>query len=413
MQPAGSPLDGFRVLDLTRFLSGPHATLLLAGLGAEVIRIDDPRHGDPTFAAPPFVGSEGVSLQRRTPADIGIAYLKRGRAKKAISLDLKQPAGRKLFLRLVEHADVVVENFRTGVMQRLQLEYPDMERANPRVVHCSISGYGATGPDARRKAYDLMVQAASGLMSITGEPGGAACKAGSPLADGIAGTYAVAGILAALLQRARTGRGQFIDVSMTDCLFALLFDEPLDCYERLGLSLRQGNRIMRVSPFNSYPTRDGGIVAGAATTQDWLRLLAVIGREELASDPNYMDPGWRVANNAHIDEIVAAWTRTRSRAEVLAQLEARDIPCSSINEIADVLGWQHLQARGMLQPLLYPGLSDDRAALAPGLPLQFSGAQAGYDRPASMPRANNEEIYAGLLGLSAEEIADFAEAGVI
>ena len=410
--PGISPLHGIRVLDLTRYLSGPHATLLLAGLGAEVIRIDDPQRGDPTFSAPPFLGPEGVSLLRRSPADIGIAYLKRGRSKKAITLDLKKPAGRSLFLKLVQHADVVVENFRPGVMQRLNLDYAEMERANPRVVHCSISGYGATGSQSRRKAFDLMVQAASGLMSVTGDPEGAAYKAGSPLADGIAGTYAVAGILAALLQRVRTGEGQFVDVSMVDCLFALLFDEPLDCYDRLGLPMRQGNRIMRVSPFNSYPTRDGAIVAGAATTQDWLRLLAVIGREDLSASPNYMDSGWRVANNAHIDDIVAAWTRTHTKADVLAKLDAQDIPCSPINEIADVLAWRHLQERGMDQPLQHPSSSTARTALAPGVPLKFSGAQVGYLQ-ASMPRTHNDEIYIGLLNLSPAELEELANKGVV
>jgi crotonobetainyl-CoA:carnitine CoA-transferase CaiB-like acyl-CoA transferase len=407
------PLDGIRVLDLTRFLSGPHATLLLAGLGAKVIRIDDPRQVDPTFSAPPFLGPGGVSLRRMGPSDIGLAYLKRCRSKKAITLDLKQPAGHTLFLRLVEQADVVVENFRPGVMQRLNLDYAVMEKANPRIIHCAISGYGATGPLSRKKSYDLMVQAASGLMAITGEPDGPACKAGSPLSDGIAGTYAVAGILAALLQRGRTGRGQFIDVSMLDCLFALLFDEPLDCYDRLGLPLRQGNRIMRFSPFNSYPTRDGAIVIGAATNEDWLRLLAVIGREDLSKDANYMDTGWRVANNALIDDTVATWTRTHTRAEALEKLDAKEIACSAVNGIADILKWQHLRDREMLQPLHGPGSDAAQGALAAGFPLRFSGADVGYHRPAPMPRANNEEIYTGLLNLSRADQEELAKAGVI
>lgn len=412
-QPAMSALDDVRVLDLTRFLSGPHATLLLAGLGAEVIRIDEPRRGDPTFSAPPFLGPEGVSLRRKTPLDIGIAYLKRGRSKKAITLDLKQARGRALFLDLVKQADVVVENFRPGVMQSLDLDYPVLERANPRIVHCSISGYGATGSLSRRKAYDLMVQAASGLMSITGDPDGSAYKAGSPISDGIAGTFAVAGMLAALLQRARTGRGQFIDVSMVDCLFALIFDEPLDCYDRLGLPLRQGNRIMRFSPFNSYPTCDGAVTIGAATEQDWLHLLDVIGRQDVVKDPNYMDAGWRVANNAAVDEIVAAWTRMRPKAEVLEKLEAHDIACSPINEMSDLLEWQHLRERDMLQPLRHPGLGDAGTVLAPGFPLKLTGANVGYHRPAALPGANNSDVYAGLLNLSAADLERLSEMGVI
>ena len=405
-------LDGIRVLDLTRFLSGPHATLLLAGLGAEVIRIDDPRHGDPTFSTPPFIGPKGVSLRRTSAADIGIAYLKRCRSKKAITLDLKKPAGRDLFLRLIKRADVVIENFRPGVMQRLGLDHAELHRANPRIVHCAISGYGATGPLSRKKSYDLMVQAASGLMSITGEPDGDACKAGSPVSDGIAGTYAFVGILAALLQRVRTGRGQFIDVSMLDCLFSLLFDEPLDCYERLGLPLRQGNRIMRFSPFNCYATRDGAIVIGAGTEEDWLRLLGVIGRPDLAKDANYMDRGWRVANNDIVDEVVAAWTRRRAKASALSELDAADIPCAPVNGVADTLNSEQLLSRGMLQPLRSPQLQDVAAVLAPGFPMKFSRARTEY-RPATMPRANNAEIYCGLLQLSQAQVQELEKAGVI
>lgn len=408
-----TPLEGFRVLDLTRFLSGPHATLLLAGLGAEVVRIDDPHHGDPTFTAPPFLGPEGVSLRRKTAEDIGLAYLKRGRSKKAISLDLKQAQGQALFLKLVAKADVVIENFRPGVMQRLDLDYEILKRANPGIIHCSISGYGATGPMSRRKVYDLMVQAAAGLMSITGAPDGAPYKAGSPLSDGIAGTYAVVGVLAALLQRSRTGEGQFVDVAMVDCLFSLLFDEPLDCYETLGLPPRQGNRIMRFSPFNAYETRDGAITIGAATKDDWIALLHVIGRTDLLDDASFMDPGWRVANNAAVDALVSAWSRTQSRAQALAQLDERDIACSPINAISDLMHWGHLIGRGMLQPILYPAGTGTPAALAPGFPLKFSGADAGYEAPAAMPKDHNAEVYGGLLGLSQDEIADLVKAHVI
>ena len=408
-----SALKGFRVLDLTRFLSGPHGTLLLAGMGAEVIRIDDPRHGDPTFAAPPFLGPEGVSLRRQTAEDIGLAYLKRGRSKKAITLDLKKPEGRALFLRLVEHADVVIENFRPGVMRRLGLDHAVLEATNPRIVHCSISGYGATGPMARRKVYDLMVQAAAGLMSITGAPDGEPYKAGSPLSDGVAGTYAVVGVLAALLQRVRTGEGQFIDVSMVDCLFSLLFDEPLDCYETLGLAARQGNRIMRFSPFNAYETRDGAITIGAATREDWLGLLRVIGREDLVDDGNWMDPGWRVANNAQVDALVSAWTRTQSREQALAKLDEHDIASSPINAISDLMRWGHLIGRGMLQPIVHPAIPGATTALAPGFPLKFSGADVGYHAAAAMPAENNDEVYQGQLGLSQLELDGLKQAGVI
>jgi crotonobetainyl-CoA:carnitine CoA-transferase CaiB-like acyl-CoA transferase len=313
---------------------------------------------------------------------------------------------------LIKQADVLVENFRPGVMQRLELDFAQLHRANPRIVHCSISGYGATGPLSRKKSYDLMVQAVSGLMSITGEPDGDVCKAGSPLSDGIAGTYAVAGILAALLQRFRTGCGQFVDVSMLDCLFSLLFDEPLDCYESLGLPLRQGNRIMRFSPFNCYPTRDGAIVIGTGSEEDWLQLLGVVGREDLAKDANYMDRGWRVANNDIIDKIVTVWTRQHTKASALSELDRRDIPCAPVNDVTDILKSSQLLNREMLQPLRSPSLQDVSAVLAPGFPIKFSAADTEYGA-ATMPRANNEEIFSGLLQLSQAEIEELQRAGVI
>jgi len=195
-------------------------------------------------------------------------------------------------------------------------------------------------------------------------------------------------------------------------LLDLLFDEPLDCYEGLGLPSRQGNRIMRFSPFNCYRTRDGAIVIGAGTEEDWMGLLGVIGRQDLANDANYMDRSWRVANNHVVDVIVADWTRAHTSASALRELDAADIPCAPVNGVADILKSPQLLSRGMLQPLRFPSRKDDAAALAPGFPIKFSGGDTEY-RPAAMPRANNEEIYCGLLQLSLSEIEQLEKAGVI
>lgn len=406
-------LEGIRILDLTRFLSGPQATLFLAALGAEVIRIDEPAGGDPTINAPPFFGPEGVSLQRRSADDIGIAYLKRARGKKAITLNLKSEQGRALLFRLVAQADVLVDNFRVGVSRKLGIHYEALRAHNPRLIHCAITGYGSTGPERGRKAFDLMVQAATGLMSITGEPEGGPCKTGSPLSDGIAGTFALAGILAALLQRERTGAGQFVDVSMADCLVSLVFDEPLDCYDSLGLPLRQGNRIMRFSPFNTYPTVDGTIAIGTATREDWTALLQVMARADLLASDDYMNPGWRIANNAAVDAVVAQWARARSSAVVLEALNARDIPCSPVRNVAEVAAWPQLGARGMLQALRHPHLPQRDGPLAPAFPLKFGGAATDYAGPAPLHRQHNDEVFGGLLGLSDEERAGLAKQGVI
>jgi len=199
---------------------------------------------------------------------------------------------------------------------------------------------------------------------------------------------------------------------MLDCLFSLLFDEPLDCYARLGLPLRQGNRIMRFSPFNCYPTGDGAVVIGAGTEEDWMQLLAVIGRQDLGKDANYMDRSWRVANNDLVDEVVAAWTRRRTRASALSELDAADIPCAPVNGVGDTLKCRQLISRGMLQPLRSPPLQDVTAVLAPGFPMKFSGADTEY-RPAAMPRANNAETYCGLLQLSQSHMKELEKAGVI
>lgn len=271
-------LEGIVVLDLTRFLSGPQATLLLAGMGAEVIKIDEPKGGDPTAFAPPFAGPEGVSFERKTDQDMGLAYLKRARSKQSMTLDLKSSRGREIFMTMVARADVVIENFSAGVSDRLEIGYEHLREANPSIIYCSLTGYGSTGPDRTLKAYDPMIQAAVGMMSITGQAGAGPMKAGSPISDTVAGVFAATGVVAALLHRERTGEGQAVDVSMADCLFSLIFDEPLDCYAELGLDYQQGSRIMRFSPFNAYPTLDGWVVAGAATQEDWIALLKTIDR---------------------------------------------------------------------------------------------------------------------------------------
>ncbi len=273
-------LEGVRVLDLSQFFSGPQATLFLAGLGAEVIRIDSPAMAASAPNAPPYAGPKGVTLDRATPDDICVNYLKRTRAKKAMCIDLKRPEGVALFHRLAEASDVVLENFSVGVANRLGVGYDALKARNPRLIYCALTGYGSTGPDRHIKAYDFAVQAAAGLMSITGIPGQAPVKAGAALSDAIAGTFAMSGVMAALYDRERTGKGQFIDVSMVDCLFSLIFDDPIDWYEEMGLPMRQGSRIMRFSPINAYETTDGWIVAGAASPDQWRGLLAAMGRAE-------------------------------------------------------------------------------------------------------------------------------------
>jgi CoA:oxalate CoA-transferase len=407
------PLSGVRVVDLTRYLSGPQTTLFLAGLGADVIRIDHPETGDPTANSPPFFGPEGVSLSRRTDSDIGIAYLKRARGKRSVTLNLKSDKGREILFRLLGTADVLVENFRVGVGAKLGLDHPTLASQFPRLVHCAITGYGQSGPESRAKAYDLMVQAASGLMSITGEPDGVPCKTGSSLTDGIAGSLALSGILAALYQRESTGRGQLVDVSMVECLLSLMLDEPLDCYDDLGLELRQGNRIMRFSPFNSYPTLNSSLVLGAATERDWHSLLTVMERQDLISSPGFCDPAWRIQNNGLVDEIVGEWTRELTTQDALERLSSQDIPCAPIRDARKLDEWEHLRDRGFLQNVKHPDLPQAEGPLAPAFPLRFSGAETEYKAPARFAGEHNREIFNDELGLDLTELDALKRDGVI
>jgi CoA:oxalate CoA-transferase len=406
-------LSGVRVLDLSRFLSGPQATLFLAGMGAEVIKIDEPRGGDPTFAAPPYFGADGVAFERRSEQDLGVAYLKRARGKKSITLDLKSADGRDILLKLVRESDVLVENFKVGVTSRLKIDYETLRLANPRLIYCSITGYGSTGPERHRKAFDLMVQAATGMMSITGDPAGLPSKTGASLSDGIAGTFAMAGILGALFQRHATGLGQFVDVSMADCLVSLIFDEPFECYRELGLAQRQGNRIARFSPFNTYRAADGAVAIGVGNAADWVKLLRIIEREDLLTSTDFMNPGWRIENNAQVDAVVGQWTLHKTVDEIIQSLDEADITCGPIRTIEDVVSWDQLRARGMLRPVTNPHFPAAAGPLAAAFPLKFSGSDAGHDPRVPMPREHNTEIYEGLLKLSNEEVDDLSKRGIV
>lgn len=412
MAGKGGPLEGLVVLDLTRFLSGPYCTLLLAGMGAEVIKLDDPRTGDPTAHASPYAVDGGAAFERNQATELGLAYLKRSRGKRSATLNLKHERGRELFGRLCEDADIVVENFRPGVAERLGVGYEDLSRINPRIVYCAISGFGANGPDRHLKAFDSMAQAAVGLMAITGAPDGPPAKIGSAFADMIAGTYAALGIVSAVNERHHSGKGQAIDISMADCLFAMMMDEPFDRYRELNLEARQGNRIMRLSPFNAYQTRDGWVVIGAQSPADWRNLCAEMGRSELAEHPDFGRNEWRIANNQAVDAIVAEWVSRHGTDDVIGRLSAADIPCSPVRTMEQALQWPQLLARGMVQPLQTPS-AEDTGVVAANLPLRFSRSRHGHDHPAPAPGQHTAAVFAERLGLSADEVESLRAEGVL
>lgn len=406
-------LENITVLDLTRFFSGPQATLLLSGMGANVIKIDDPKSGDPSAFSPPFAGPNGISFYKQTETDMGLAYLKRARGKKSINLDLKSPEGHAIFLQLVKHADVVIDNFSAGVASRLKVDYTNLCAANPSIIYCSLTGYGSTGPDKNLKAYDLMVQAAVGLMSVTGENDSPPIKTGSPISDAISGAYAAMGILGALFHKQRTGQGQEIDVSMADCLFSMIFDEPFDCYEQLGIPQRQGNRIMRFSPFNAYKTKDGWLAIGAATNSDWTELLNVLGKKEFLNDLNMMDVGWRIENNSTIDAVITNWTKKENTQSALEKLNVKNIPCAPVRTIQEAIKWEQLQERKMISDLINPLSKSAVGASGPGFPIKFSKTPANYDTPSPIPGEHTEAILGSLASLSKEELLELIKKGVV
>lgn len=397
-------LDGVRVLDLSQFLAGPHTTLLLAGMGADVIRVDNPQTGDTLSGAPIYYDGDGPSFDKRDATSLGIAFLKRSRDKRSITLDLKSEEGYALFLRLVAKADVLVENFSVGVTERLKIDWLTLREVNEALVYCSITGYGSSGPDRMRRGYDVTTQAMSGLMSITGQPGGAPTKAGSPLADTISAGFALSGILGALYDRQSTERGQFVDISMTDVLFSLLFDEPLDCYAALGLDYQQGNRIVRFSPLDSFQTSDGWLVICCGTDAMWRQLCQVINRADLAMHEDWGQMVWRVANNDAVDKVISNWCLAETTASAVDQLTAVGVVASPVQTIDEVLNWSHLKAREMIEPVIHPELGELDGLKAAGFPIKFSASETGFKRPAALTGTHTREVLTEWLGLCGEEL---------
>ena len=288
------PLQGIRILDLTVALSGPYASLLLGGMGAEVIRVEAPGGGDIARTNPPFVGPDGVNFGGKRPDEISLTILNRSRNKKSITLDLKTPEGHALFMRLAKECDVLVENMSEGATARLKVDYESVRAANPGIVYASIKAFGEPSPMPKLKGMDIIVQALSGIMEVTGEPGGAPTRWGLPIADLVAPVYAVNGILAALIHRGRTGQGQRVTVSMLDCLASLVAEEHFDIMAGAGFPMRSGNFHDRLSPFGVYGTRDGSVALVAFSPEWFGALMEAIGHPELGEDPRFCNRGVRM-----------------------------------------------------------------------------------------------------------------------
>jgi crotonobetainyl-CoA:carnitine CoA-transferase CaiB-like acyl-CoA transferase len=353
---AALPLQGLRVLDFTRVLAGPLCTMLLGDMGAEVIKIEDPRGGDDTRAWAPLV--DGWSTY----------FLSVNRNKQSVAVDLKSEEGRRMLDALIETADVLVENFRPGTLERLGFGVDRVRERNPRIIYCSISGFGADGARRDEPGYDMVIQAESGLMDVTGFPESGPTKVGVAITDCLAALYAVQGILLACISRQQTGRGQHLDLALLDSAVSVL-GLPAGIVAATGASPgRLGNAHPSLAPYEPYPAADGSVVVAVANERLWSRFCAAVGAGELEHDPRFATNSDRLANREALNVLIAALFSTRSVADVIDALQAAGVPCGRIRGVADVLADPDLQARGMLVALN----TGAHSVTVPGNPIRLS-----------------------------------------
>jgi crotonobetainyl-CoA:carnitine CoA-transferase CaiB-like acyl-CoA transferase len=372
----GGALGGLRVLDVTQVMAGPYCTMILADLGADVVKVEPPR-GDMTRRMPRAVGAD-------TPAFNAV-----NRGKRSVVLDLKTPAGRDALLVLVQSADIFVENSRPGVMQKLGLDYPTLAARNPRLIYASISGYGQTGPDRVKGGLDLVAQAVSGVMSVTGEPDGPPAKAGVPLTDLGAGLFALTGILAALEYRHRSGVGQHVDAALVDAGVALSVWEATEYFAGAGVPTPLGSAHRMVAPYQAFRCADGAVTVGASTDLLFQRLCVALGHPEWSDMPEFAENPSRVRHRAALAECIEAVTRQRPRSHWLAAFEAGEIPCGPINSYAEVFADPQIVAREMVVSVDHPTLGTMRTL---GSPIKLSATPADVRRRAPHLGEHTEEV---------------------
>jgi crotonobetainyl-CoA:carnitine CoA-transferase CaiB-like acyl-CoA transferase len=396
---AGRVLDGIRVLDLTRVVAGPFATAVLADLGADVIKVERPGTGDDYRYGPSRKGETSLSFQNTN------------RGKRSITLDVRRPEGRDLFLGLVERADAVVENFRAGWLDRQGLGPGVIQARNPRCLVASLSGFGATGPRAGQASYDIVAQATGGILAMTGFPDGPPVRGGGALADFVGGLYLALGVAAGLLERDRRGRARVLDLSNQDAIFAIT-DSAATIHAGIGAAMeRVGNQHPFTAPYDAYAARDGWVAVGTASNKLFRALCRAIGRPELAEDERFRSHRVRAANRREVNGIVADWIATRSCDEVLAALgpDGADVPCGRVERPEDLLQDPQLHARRMVERHPHPRIGE---VVFHGSPLHFSDAEPRARALAPELGAHNAEVFAEL-GLGEADLAALAEKGVI
>lgn len=361
-----APLAGVKVVELARILAGPWAGQTLADLGADVLKVEAPEGDDTRRWGPPFIDREG---------DRSAAYFHAtNRGKRSVTCDFRTPEGQALVRRLVADADVVIENFKVGGLAKYGLDYESLRKVNPRLIYCSITGFGQDGPYAHRAGYDFIIQGMAGLMSVTGEPEGQPQKVGVAVTDIFTGVYAATAILAALHQRHASGQGQQIDMALMDVAASIMANQAMN-YLATGVApQKMGNAHPNLAPYAVFDCADGWLILATGNDGQYQRLCRILGLEEMATAPDFLTNADRVRNRAEMTRSLTAATKTWSKADLLAACEDEGVPAGPINDLAEVFADPQIVARGMqIAPGGIPGVRS---------PFRFSGAELALDRPA-------------------------------
>ncbi len=391
-------LGGLKVLDLSRVLAGPYATMILADMGADVLKIEMPVKGDDSRAFGPYVGGESSY------------FMSINRNKKSITMNLKNEESKKMFLELVKDADVVVENYRPGTMEKLGIGYDVLKEVNPRIIYAASSGFGHTGPYSKRAAYDAVVQAMGGIMSITGELNGKPTKVGSSISDIIAGMYTAIGVLAALAYRNKTGKGQKVDVAMLDTQVSIL-ENAVARYMATGVSPKPlGNRHPSIIPFEDFETKDGSIMIAAGNDVLWGKLCNALGVPELIDDERFKTNPLRGENYDEMRPLVAKPFLNKTTKEWMDILNEVGVPNGPINKIEDVVNDPQVKARDMIVEVDHPTAGK---ISMPGVPIKMSETQGSVRKPAPILGQHNEEVLKGKFNLTDEDIQRLKDEGAI
>ncbi len=404
------PLSGLRVLDMSRILAGPWCGQLLADLGAEVIKVERPGKGDDTRAwGPPFLQD---SAGRDTSESA--YYLCANRGKQSITLDIAKPAGQAIARELAQHADILLENYKVGDLKRYGLDFETLSALNPRLVYCSITGFGQTGPMKDSAGYDFMVQGMGGLMSITGErddlPGGGPQKAGVAIADLMTGMYSTVAILAAIEERHRSGRGQYIDMALLDTQVAWLANQNSNYLIGGEIPKRMGNAHPNVVPYQTFPTGDGDLILAIGNDGQFQRFCTAAGIAEVAADPRYAGNALRIANRDACSAAIAPVMKGKTTAEWMTILEPLGVPCGPIHRLNEVFANPQIKHRGMQVDVPHP-LTGSVPLVAN--PIKYSRTPLDYDTPPPLLSQHTDDVLRGLLGKSDAEIAALRDAGII